>query len=222
MKSQIAVFNNLHAGVNRVKRTTPHGFCALLLGLLLSVSNIVYAVTDCDLEAGHGLDPYGVVPGVSRSGMDMDAAEKACRQAVADYPAHARSNYQLGRVLYYSGRGKESLPYLQASADAGYSQALFVLGFIQTIDDQVPKNYCAAAELWLRSAALDHPWTGVYLPWEYLKGNFKDCDISLSDADLTRLEKLALENVKFGDSEGRIEAMQALLEQHRASKANDK
>jgi TPR repeat protein len=192
-----------------------------LLALALFLPSFASAVTQCDREAGHGLDPYGVVAGVSRSAMDFDAAEKACRQAVADYPAHARSNYQLGRVLYYAGRGEESLPFLQASADAGYPQALFVLGFIQTIEDQVPINYCAAAELWKKSAALDHPWTGVFLPWEYLKGNFADCDITLSDADMLRLEQVALHNIPYSESEGRVEAMQAVLKEYLASKATD-
>lgn len=205
----------------RLSSSAVRCLCALSLALLVGVSHSAFAVTECDLLAGHGLDPDGVVPGVSRSSMDMQAAEKACRQAVADYPAHARSNYQLGRVLYYSGRGKEAVPFLTVASDAGYPQAIFVLGFIQTIDDQVPMNYCAAARLWERSAALDHPWTGVYLPWEYLKGNFKDCDITLSDTDLLRLEKLAVENVKFGDSEGRVEAMQAILKEHLAAKADN-
>ncbi|MFT7288807.1 MAG: hypothetical protein ACI87W_002930 [Halieaceae bacterium] len=190
-----------------------------VLALSLALPTVASAITPCDREAGHGLDPDGVVAGVSRSAMDMEAAEKACRQAVAEYPAHARSNYQLGRVLYYTSRGKESLPFLQTSADAGYPQAQFVLGFIQTIEDQVPINYCAAAELWKKSAALDHPWTGVYLPWEYLKGNLAECDITLSDADLQRLEQVAVHNIPYIDSEGRIEAMQALLKEHLAAKA---
>jgi hypothetical protein len=201
-------------------KTLSKGFLGALLTLTLLLPSLASAVTQCDREAGHGLDPDGVVAGVSRSAMDLDAAEKACRQAVADYPAHARSNYQLGRVLYYSGRGKESLPFLQASADAGYPQALFVLGFIQTIEDQVPINYCAAAHLWSKSAALDHPWTGVYLPWEYLKGNFADCDVTLSEADMLRLEQVAVHNIPYIDSEGRIEAMQALLKEHLAPKAS--
>ena len=134
-----------------------------------------------------------------------------CREAVAEYPNHARSNYQLGRVLYYDGRGKESLPYLRRASDAGYPQAIFVLGFIQTIEDQVPIDFCAAADLWQRSAALDHPWTTVYLPLEYLKGNFKDCDVTLSEADIRRFAQFAVENIPYGDSEGRIEELQALI-----------
>lgn len=197
-------------------KTLPKGIPTALLALALLLPNAASAVTQCDREAGHGLDPDGVVAGVSRSAMDFGAAEKACREAVAAYPAHARSNYQLGRVLYYSGRGKESLPFLQKSADAGYPQAIFVLGFIQTIEDQVPINYCAAAELWEKSAALDHPWTGVFLPWEYLKGTFDECDIELSNADLKRLEKLALENIPYAQSEDRVEAMQAMLKAHLA------
>lgn len=191
------------------------GALGALLALSLFAANNASAITQCDREAGHGLDPDGVVAGVSRSGMDFDAAEKACRAAVADYPAHARSNYQLGRVLYYSGRGKESLPFLKVASDAGYPQAIFVLGFIMTIDgDNVPIDYCAAAELWEKSAALDHPWTGVYLPWEYLKGNFDDCGIELSDADIKRLEQVALHNIPYSESEGRVEEMQAVLKAH--------
>ncbi len=202
-------------------KTLSKGIPGALLALTLFLPNLASAITQCDREAGHGLDPDGVVAGVSRSAMDFEAAEKACREAIAEYPAHARSNYQLGRVLYYAGRGKESLPYLQASADAGYPQAIFVLGFIQTIEDQVPVNYCAAAELWKKSAALDHPWTGVYLPWEYIKGNFADCDITLTDADILRLEQVALHNIPYGESEGRVEAMQTALKEYLASKATD-
>lgn len=203
-----------------IKAPLPKLLLTLLIAFFACFSSLASAVTECDRQAGHGLDPDGVVPGISRSGMDMAAAEKACRAAVAEYPAHARSNYQLGRVLYYDGRGKESLPYLKVAADAGYPQALFVLGFIQTIEDQLPIDYCAAAELWKQSAALDHPWTAVYLPWEYLKGNFKDCDVSLSDADILRFEQFALKHIAYGDSEGRIEALQALIKEHMAAKAS--
>lgn len=194
---------------------------SLLVALLASFSSIAIAVTECDRQAGHSLDPDGVVAGVSRTEMDMVTAEKACREAVAEYPAHARSNYQLGRVLYYAGHGQESVPYLQVAADAGYPQALFVLGFIQTIDDQLPIDYCEAARLWQQSAALDHPWTTVYLPWEYLKGNFKDCDITLSDADIARFEQFAIKNIPYGDSEGRIEALQSLMQEHTATDASE-
>lgn len=193
-------------------KTLSKGILGALIALSLFAANGASAITQCDREAGHGLDPDGVVTGVSRSGMDFDAAEKACRDAVAEYPAHARSNYQLGRVLYYSGRGKESLPFLKVASDAGYPQAIFVLGFIMTIEgDNVPIDYCAAAALWKKSAALDHPWTGVYLPWEYLKGNFDDCDIELSDADIKRLEQVAVDNILYSQSDGRVEEMQAVV-----------
>ena len=182
-------------------------------GLMLSAGS-AHAISDCDRMAGHRLDPQGVVFGVTRSGMDLEAAEAACRATVEKFPAHARSNYQLGRVLYYSGRGKEAVPFLQTAADAGHAQALFVLGFVQTIPDQLPIDYCAAADLWLRAAALDHPFTGVYLTTEYLKGNFKDWDVTISDDELQRLAHIAVTNISFADSEGRIEAMQALLEAH--------
>ena len=197
-------------------RMLPNRIVAIFL---LCFSAAAAGITECDRQAGHGLDPDGVVAGVSRSDMDLAVAEKACREAVRDYPAHARSNYQLGRVLYYGGRGEDALPYLTVAADAGYPQALFVLGYVQTIEDQLPINYYAAASLWQRSAALDHPWTAVYLPWEYLKGTFSKCDLTLSDADIQRFEKLALESIPYGDSEGRIEALQALIKAHMESRS---
>ena len=192
------------------------------LALLSALSLPAQAITECDRLAGHKLDPDGVVAGISRSAMDKAAAEKACRAEVAAYPAHARSNYQLGRVLYYDGRAQESLPYLRASASAGYPQAIFVLGYIQTFEgDGVPVDYCAAAELWERSAALDHPWTGVFMVSEYLKGHFDECDVDLSAKDLERLERLALDHIPYGDSEGRVEEMMQLLAAHRAAQAPD-
>jgi TPR repeat protein len=200
----------------RVRRGSS-AFMGLLAAVMLVLPGWAFAVSECDRLAGHRLDPDGVVFGVSRSAMDLKAAEKACREAVETYPTHARSNYQMGRVLYYSGRGKESLPYLQAAADAGYPQALFVLGFIQTIEDQVPIDFCAAADLWLRAAALDHPFTGVYLTTEYLKGNLDACEVSISDAELKRLAHIAVTQIAYADSEGRIEEMQALLDAHLAS-----
>lgn len=208
-------------GHNLIFRTQSSLFIGTLIALLCCYPVGASAVTECDRQAGHSLDPDKVVAGISRSGMDLVAAEKACREAVEEYPAHARSNYQLGRVLYYQGRGKESLPFLTVAADAGYPQALFVLGFIQTIDDQLPIDYCEAARLWQQSAALDHPWTTVYLPWEYLKGNFKNCDITLSEADIARFEQFAIKNIPYGDSEGRIEALQSLMQERAATDATE-
>jgi tetratricopeptide (TPR) repeat protein len=177
------------------------------------------AVTECDRLAGHADDPDRVVPGVSRADMDRKAAERACREAVAENPGHARSHYQLGRVLYYDGRAEEALEHLRVSAEAGYRQSLFVLGYIQTIEDQVPIDYCAALELWQRSAALDHPWTGIFMVKEYLEGHFDECGVELSDADLERLIALGLDHIPYGRSQGRIEPVLALLEAHREARA---
>lgn len=196
---------------------------SLLLTAVLAGAGLPAAatVTDCDRLAGHKLDPDGVTAGISRAAMDREAAEKACRAMVEAFPSHARSNYQLGRVLYYDGRAKESLPYLRRAADAGYPQAIFVLGFIQTIEDGVPDDVCAAAELWQRSAALDHPWTAVFLVTGYLRGQFDACGLKLSDARIERLAALALSRVPYADSEGRVEVMLAALEAYRAGAGGD-
>jgi len=187
------------------------GAIALIVGAGLAHG----AVTECDYQAGHKDDPDKVVPGISGSQMDKPAAERACRAVLAEMPNHARTHYQLGRVLYYSGRAEEALRHLKIAADTGYRQAIFVLGYVQTIgEQQVPIDYCAAGELWLRSAALEHPWTGSFLVSEYLSGHFADCDIELSDPELQRLARLTTDHVPFSHSEGRIEAMLAQLEAH--------
>ena len=69
-----------------IKAPLPKLLLTLLIAFFACFSSLASAVTECDRQAGHGLDPDGVVPGISRSGMDMAAAEKACRAAVAEYP----------------------------------------------------------------------------------------------------------------------------------------
>ena len=41
--------------------------------------------------------------------------------------------------------------------------------------------------------------------------------MTLSDADIQRFETLALKHIAYGDSEGRIEALQALIKARTAS-----
>lgn len=187
------------------------------LALSLFAAEALATANPCDYEAAHPNDPDKVLPGLSGSQMDLKKAEAVCREVLETMPRHARTRFHLGRTIYYQGRGKEALPHLQAAADTGYRQAIFVLGYVLTTGDlDIPRDYCKAGELWLQSAALDHPWSGSYLVKEYLNGNFGACGIKLSDEELERLMKLTQDNVVWALSDGEIERVNAMLEAHLA------
>jgi tetratricopeptide (TPR) repeat protein len=170
-------------------------------------------VTACDRAAAHPADPDRTAPGVERKAMDLAQAEAACRAAVAADPRDARARYQLGRVLFYQGKAAEAVPQLEAASTTGYRQAIFVLGYVYTTGQSLPRNDCRAAELWQRSIGLDHPWTGYYLVQHYLDGDFERCGLTLSDADLRRYVGLAASTISVADSAGRVERLAARLQQ---------
>lgn len=187
------------------------------LGALLALVALTFApaaraeVTDCDRVAAHPADPDKVLPGFSRNEIDLPKAIEVCKRVLAERPDHARTMFTLGRVLYYSKRTEEAMPYLERAAAAGYRQAIFVLGFVLYDGSQTPRNDCRAAELWRRSAALEHPWTGYYLVTAYLDGRFDACGLKLSEAEIARLFALSRDHVTVGASAGRIEALEQRL-----------
>ena len=177
-----------------------------LAASILWCSTALADVTECDRLATHPDDPDRVAPGLESNEVDLPAAERACRAAVAADPRHARSQYHLGRTLYYQGKFEESLPPLRAATDGGYRQAIFVLGYILA-DGKVTRDNCKAGELWLRSAGLEHPWSGFHLVEKALAGRFAQCSFKLSDADLKRYLTLAEDHITITASAGRLEAL---------------
>jgi hypothetical protein len=71
------------------------------------------APTACDLLASHPDDPNRVAPGRERTEIakDFPGAIAACRSAVERDPGNPRLQYQLARVLGYSGQGKLAMPH---------------------------------------------------------------------------------------------------------------
>ncbi|MEZ5565822.1 MAG: hypothetical protein R3F24_10020 [Gammaproteobacteria bacterium] len=55
---------------------------------------------------------------------------------------------------------EEGMKELTIAADAGYRQAIFVLGYIYA-DGKVKHDDCRAGTLFLRGVALEHPWSGA-------------------------------------------------------------
>lgn len=172
------------------------------------------AATSCDHVAGHPDDPDKVVPGFERPEIDLAAAVATCREVLTAMPDHARTNYLLGRVLFYQGKGEEALPYLERAAEAGYRQSIFVLGYLDLIGGHPRPDVCRGKTLLLQGASLDHPWSGYHLVNGTLDGSFDACDAPLSDTQLQRYLALVRDHVTVAASDGRVEALAAKLEQH--------
>ena len=141
-------------------------------------------VTECDRLASHDLDPGHVAPGVTRSGMDKEAAIRACHEAVAADPDNPRLNYQLGRAYGYSGRGEEAMPYRLKAVEAGYPQSLFVIGYLHFLGMTIDQDVCRTLELWGQSAEYRRLAALVALPRHYMRGDFDACESEISAADL--------------------------------------
>lgn len=134
------------------------------------------AVTTCDELAGHPQDPRKVTEGRSSGDIDLPEAVARCRESVSEQPDNPRLNYQLGRVLTYSGEVEEALPYLQAAADQDYPQAVFVVGYLYAQGELVEQDLCRAAEHYHRAAKLSRQAALVAYPHHVLRGDFDECD----------------------------------------------
>jgi hypothetical protein len=143
------------------------------------------AVTDCDRRASHEDDPFKVAPGKERPQIDLPAAITACAADLKKDPGNPRLLYLLARVLTYSGRVGEALPYIEKSAALKYPQSLFVTGYLY-LDGayQAPKNACRAGELIRESAIYGRMAGQVGFPKYVLDGRFKGCAVKQDPAEL--------------------------------------
>ena len=141
-------------------------------------------VTECDRLAAHGRDPGHVGTPVTSETMDKEAAIDACLDAVEADPGNPRLNYQLARAYGYSGRGAEAMPYRLKALEADYPQSTFVIGYIQMLGQTIDQDTCSAIDLWRRSARFRRLAALVSLPYHYLRGDFDDCGVELSEGDL--------------------------------------
>lgn len=173
-------------------------------------------VIECDKLASHSADPDRAAPGLEQAEMDLVAGEAACRLAVEAAPENARSQYQLGRTIFYQGRQKEAMPYLEKAAEIGYRQSIFVLAFVHTLGGAIPRDFCKAQSLWRRSAGLDHPWSGYHLVNSQLNGDFKQCKSQVSDTEMARFMGLATDRITVASSSGRVEKLSADLDAYLA------
>ena len=184
--------------------------CALAFGAPDAKAQFAEA-TACDLMAGHPVDPDRVVPGNERADIDLEAAIATCKEVRAAAPNHARTNYNLGRVLFYSGREAEAIPYLERASASGYRQAIFVLGIIRSGPWAEP---CKSMANLRRAITLDHPFAGHTLVMDTLAGRFDACADKPGAAELRQAMSLALDTISLAESRGRVEENRDNLEKH--------
>ncbi|MEM8987376.1 MAG: hypothetical protein AAGC95_11710 [Pseudomonadota bacterium] len=140
--------------------------------------------TECDRLAGHRDDPHKVAPGKSRAEIDLPTAVTACKAAVEADPTNPRLNYIAGRVLAYSGRGDEAMPYRKAAVEGGYPQSLFVTGYIYVLGLNIEKDVCLGAEL-MRLSALAGRFAGqTGFPYYVTSGQFQDCPVRMDKVEM--------------------------------------
>jgi hypothetical protein len=143
--------------------------------------------TACDVLASHPDDPNRVAPGRDRAEIakDFPGAIAACRSAVDRDPENPRLQYQLARVLGYSGQGKLAMPHRAKAVDGRYPQALFVVGFLYlTGQNENPKDPCRAGEL-MRESAVEGRIAGqIGFPRYAMQGLFDGCDVKVERTEL--------------------------------------
>lgn len=161
----------------------------LIVGLALIATPALAAerpVTECDRLAAHPEDPDRAAPGVERADVDLPAALAACQKRVTEDPTDLHARYQYARVLFYSGKKKESMEEMRAAADAGYRQAQFVYGtFISHERPFAPRDICLTEQYWLKSARAGRQAARVSYVRHYLRGRFAGCKVQASHAEMT-------------------------------------
>jgi len=143
--------------------------------------------TACDVLASHPDDPNRVASGRDRAEIatDFPGAIAACRSAVDRDPGNPRLQYQLARVLGYSGQGKLAMPHRAKAVGGRYPQALFVVGFLYlTGQNENPKDPCRAGEL-IRESAVEGRIAGqIGFPRYAMQGLFDGCDVKVERTEL--------------------------------------
>jgi hypothetical protein len=90
-----------------------------------------------DKLAAHPDDPSkpAAVAGVPdekfQSGESIEAAAKACIEAIKADPEEPRYEFELGRVLLLAGMADEAREHLEAAAQKGHAAAYFYLGGLE-------------------------------------------------------------------------------------------
>jgi TPR repeat protein len=87
-------------------------------------------VTACDRLAAHPYDPKKTADGVEFADLDADEAIPACWDAIREYGAEPRFQYQLGRAYDKSGNLAHAIVPFRKAVERGYAMAALILGHL--------------------------------------------------------------------------------------------
>ena len=109
-------------------------------------------IHSCDHLAANPIDPGRAADGVATALLRVEAAIRACQEAVRLYPQELRFQFQLGRSLRQANRTEEAFKWYQGAAERGYAGAQNSIGVMYARGEAV-KEDCVAAARWFQLAA---------------------------------------------------------------------
>ena len=111
-------------------------------------------------------------------------------------PGNPRLQYQLARVLGYSGQGELAMPHRAQAVEGRYPQALFVVGYLYlTGQNENPKDPCRAGEL-IRESAIEGRLAGqIGFPRYAMQGLFDGCSVKVDRAEMLGFLDAAAQHV---------------------------
>lgn len=148
------------------------------------------AIDKCDAVAGHPDDPDRVGPPAKREEINLPEAVRLCDAAHRADPTIARIQYQLGRMLFYSGITDRAMIEVKGAADGGHRQAQFVYGlFVMNSRKDAPTDPCVAESYWRKSATAGRQAARMNYVRYALKGAFKSCPEAAGTDEMAQLIK---------------------------------
>ena len=110
----------------------------------------------CDRAAAQPEDPNRVVKGVDFYSVAFEAALKACKAAVTEYPKSARMMYQYGRAFSAARNDADAFTWYAKAADEFYPAAMAALGKAYRYGTGAPHDYATAAAWYAAGTVLGH------------------------------------------------------------------
>jgi TPR repeat protein len=161
-------------------------------GLAETITQIVQPrVTQCDQLATQPFDLQAVTEGRLANDIDAVAVDKACAEAMAQYPAIGRFVFQRGRGSFASGDLEQTIEYFGKANQMGHVRAGQVLGRMYYLGAGIDRNREKAVELYQKAAERGDAYALHSLGMAEIRGE------GTSKNEASGLEKL-LQSVEAG------------------------
>ena len=113
----------------------------------------------CDVEAAHNFDPMRYAAGKQDEEIIGVMAERACREAITQFPDEPRFHFQLGRALLAMKRPEEATEALQKAVALGSQPAKYYLATfeIEAYGEMEDESHLETARKLLEESASSFP-----------------------------------------------------------------